>query len=89
MLIYKQASISSNALLASYNVAHRIAKCKEPHTIAEELILPAAVDMVSPMIGESAGSSTLALMKSEYRSKIKVEKEISSLIPRFEKRVGN
>jgi len=27
----------SNDLLASYNVAHRIAKCKEPHTIAGEL----------------------------------------------------
>jgi hypothetical protein len=42
-------------LLASYKVAHRIAKCKKPHTIAEELILPAAVDMVNMMIGESAG----------------------------------
>lgn len=51
----KQASIPSNALLSSYKVAHRIAKCKKPHTIAEELILPAAVDMVSLMIGESAG----------------------------------
>jgi hypothetical protein len=36
-------------------VAHRITKCKKPHTIAEELILPAAVDMVNVMIGESAG----------------------------------
>jgi predicted RNase H-like nuclease len=52
---YKQASIPSNALLVSYKVAHRIAKCKKPHTIAEELILPAAVDMVNIMIGESAG----------------------------------
>jgi hypothetical protein len=52
---YKQASIQSNALLASYKVAHRIAKCKKPHTIAEELILPAAVDMANIMIGESAG----------------------------------
>jgi hypothetical protein len=40
---YKQASIQSSALLASYKVAHRIAKCKKPHTITEELILPAAV----------------------------------------------
>jgi hypothetical protein len=33
---YKQASIPSNALLASYMVAHRFAKCKKRHTIAEE-----------------------------------------------------
>jgi hypothetical protein len=41
---YKQASIRSNGLLASYNVAHRIAKCKKHQRNAEELILPAAVD---------------------------------------------
>jgi hypothetical protein len=52
---YKQASIPSNALLASYKLTRRTAKCKKPHTIAEELILPAAVDMVNIMIGESAG----------------------------------
>jgi hypothetical protein len=42
-------------LLESYKIAHRIAKCKKPHKIAEELILQAAVDMVNIMIGESAG----------------------------------
>jgi hypothetical protein len=52
---YKQASIPSNAVIASYKVANRIAKCKKPHTIAEELILWAAVDMVNIMISESAG----------------------------------
>jgi len=41
------------------------------------------------MIGESAGISALALMKSKCRSKINVEKEISSLIPRFEKVCGD
>src|SRR6218665_838810 len=45
---YKQASIPSNALPqgSTYNVhcTSKIAKCKEPHTIGEELILPAAVD---------------------------------------------
>jgi hypothetical protein len=48
-------TIPSNALLASYKVAYRVAKCKKPHTIAEQLILPAAVDLVNIMIGESAG----------------------------------
>jgi len=71
-------------LLVSYKVGHRIVKYMEPYTIAEELILLAAVDMVNLMIGESAGFSALALMKSKYRSKINVEKQISSLIPRFE-----
>src|SRR6218665_976225 len=40
---------ASHALLASYKVAHRIAKCKEPHTISE-LIPSIAVDMGNLMI---------------------------------------
>jgi len=49
-------------LLASYKVAHKIAKYKEPNTTAEELILPSAVDMVNLVIGESAGFSALAVI---------------------------
>jgi len=30
----------------------RIAQCKKPHTIAEELILPASVDMELTLLGE-------------------------------------
>jgi hypothetical protein len=64
-------------LLASYEVANRITTCKKPHTIAEELILPAAVDMVNIMIGESAGkllskvplSSNITPSGVEYRTK--------------------
>src|SRR6218665_646138 len=76
---YKQASIPSNALLASYKVGlpHRIVKYKESHTIAKELIPSNAVDMVNLMIGESAELSALALMKSKYRLKISVEKKLS------------
>jgi hypothetical protein len=62
-------------MLASYKRAHRITKCKKPHTIAEEPILPAAVDMVNIMIGESAG---------KLLSKVPLFNN-TSLIPRFEK----
>ena len=37
-------------------VPFRVAQCKKPHTIAEELILPSAIDIVSTMIGESAAN---------------------------------
>ena len=40
--------------MASYKVACRVARCKKPHTIAKELILPAATDLVSIMVGENA-----------------------------------
>jgi hypothetical protein len=39
------------AVEASYLVAQRIVKVKEPHTIAEELILPCAKYFVSVMMG--------------------------------------
>ena len=44
----------TKAQLTSFKVASRIAKCKKLHTIAEELVFPAAFDLVSTMIGESA-----------------------------------
>jgi hypothetical protein len=45
-------TVSSEALLASYHVSCRIARNKKPHTIAEAVILPAAIDMVQTMFGE-------------------------------------
>jgi hypothetical protein len=52
---FKNTSIPTNALIASYNVSYRIAKFKKHHTIAKELILPAAIEIVNIMVGESAG----------------------------------
>uniref|UniRef100_A0A8C5QIQ5 Uncharacterized protein n=1 Tax=Leptobrachium leishanense TaxID=445787 RepID=A0A8C5QIQ5_9ANUR len=47
-------SKQEQALRASYHVAHRIAKCKKAHTIAEDLILPAAIDMAREVLDQSA-----------------------------------
>ena len=35
------------AQLAAYKVAHRIVRARKPHTIAENLLLPAGIDMVT------------------------------------------
>ncbi|XP_034277935.1 zinc finger BED domain-containing protein 5-like isoform X1 [Pantherophis guttatus] len=40
------------AVEASYLVAHRIARAMKPHTIAEDLLLPTAKDIVRVMIGD-------------------------------------
>ena len=49
-------SVNQRALLASYKVAYQIAQCKKPHSIAEELILPAALDMVSVMLDDASAA---------------------------------
>ncbi|GFY16972.1 protein FAM200B [Trichonephila clavipes] len=37
----------------SKKVSYKIARCKKPHTIAEELILPAAIEIVETMFGDN------------------------------------
>ncbi|XP_063902632.1 zinc finger BED domain-containing protein 5-like [Zophobas morio] len=49
----KSLSVHEKALLASYKVSYRIARCKKPHTIGEELILPAAIEIVETMFGDN------------------------------------
>ena len=46
-------SVNKKALIASYKVSYKIARCKKPHTIGEELILPAAIEMVETMFGDN------------------------------------
>ncbi|KAL1276354.1 hypothetical protein QQF64_035977 [Cirrhinus molitorella] len=46
--------------LASYK-CHRVARCKSPHTIAKELILPSAIDIVSTMIDDATASKLKAI----------------------------
>lgn len=49
--ILKASRNETATLQASYLVALRVARESKPHTIAENLILPAAIDMVNVMIG--------------------------------------
>ena len=51
----------AKAQLASFKVAYRIAKSKKLHTIVKELVLIAALDLVSTIIGESAAQKLKAV----------------------------
>jgi hypothetical protein len=61
----KSATFNSSALKASFEVALRIAKAKKPHTIAEDLILPSAVDMVKAVLGEKVVRQVRAIPLSD------------------------
>ena len=60
--------------LASFKVAYRIAKCKKLHTIAKELVLPAALDLVSTIIGESTAQKLKAVPLSNNTISRRIDK---------------
>ena len=64
----------AKAQLASFKVAYRIAKCKKLHTIAKELMLPAAFDLVSTMIGELAAQKLKAVPLSNNTISRRIDK---------------
>ena len=55
---------STKTQLASFKVAYRIAKRNKTHTFAKELVLPAALGLVSTMIGESVAQKLKAVLLS-------------------------
>jgi hypothetical protein len=46
------SAVNMKAVVASYKVRLRIAKVGKPHTIGESLLLPAAKDMATSVLGE-------------------------------------
>ena len=48
-------TVNEKYLLASYEVSYFIAKNKKPFTIGEDLVLPAATEMVEILYGSKYG----------------------------------
>ena len=53
-IIQSFGTINMKATEASYRVMLRLAKAGKPHNIGETLLIPAARDMCSVMLGEAA-----------------------------------
>ena len=56
---------SERALKASLEVSYLIARNMKPHSIAETLILPAAIGMVKKMCGEEEAKKITELRPSQ------------------------
>ena len=67
------ATTSERAQKASFLVAQQIAKCKKPHTIAQELILPAAVGMCEIMLGTEAANKLKSIPLSDDNVKRRID----------------
>ncbi|XP_064410162.1 SCAN domain-containing protein 3-like [Latimeria chalumnae] len=81
-VLEKATTQIEKGLKASYLVALRIAKCKKPHTIGEDLILPSAQDMCREVLGEEAArkigsiplsNNTVCRLISEMSINVKVQ----------------
>ena len=69
----------AKAQLASFKVAYRITKCKKLHTIPEELVFPAALDLVWTMIGESAAQKLKAVPLSNNTISRRIDKILDDI----------
>ena len=77
--IFKFLQTPAKAQLASFKVAYRIAKCKKLHTVAEELVLSTALDLVSIIIGESAAQKLKAVPLSNNNISRRIDKILDDI----------
>ncbi|KAK4886170.1 hypothetical protein RN001_002441 [Aquatica leii] len=73
--LQEMSNLNESALLASYRVAFRVAKAGKPHTIAENLILPAALDIAVIMFGKQE----IEKLKSVPLSDNTIQRRISDM----------
>jgi hypothetical protein len=62
---HKGLKVSSKCLKASYDLSLLVAKRKKPHNIAEELIIPCAVEIASIIFDEKTMSLIKAILSSD------------------------
>ena len=65
---------TAKAQLASFKVAFRMAQCKKLNTIAEELVLAAALVLVPTMIGKSVAQKQKAVPLSNNTTNRRIDK---------------
>lgn len=71
---FKRAvTVSERALKASFAVSYLIARAMKPHTIAETLILPAAIEMVKTMCGEEEAQKLKTIPLSDNTVKRRID----------------
>ena len=61
------------ALLASFKISYFIAKCKKNFTIAEDLILPSTIVIVSELFGENSADSVKIVKLSNDTVKRRID----------------
>ncbi|XP_074026816.1 zinc finger BED domain-containing protein 5-like [Leptinotarsa decemlineata] len=69
----QKSSVNESSLLASYKVAYRIAKAGKSHTITENLILPAALDMVEIMVSKQEANKLKSIPLSDNTISHRIE----------------
>ncbi|KAL4136257.1 hypothetical protein QTP88_007808 [Uroleucon formosanum] len=79
---------NESAVKASFIVSLLIGKSGKPHTIAEDLILPAAKAMVSAMIGEEAANSLNKIALSNDTIKKRIDRLSGNIKEQLLKRIN-
>jgi hypothetical protein len=64
--IMSSSGVNMKAVEASYKVSLRIAKAGKPHTIGESLLLSAAKDSASSVLGEKVAKQLKSIPLSNY-----------------------
>jgi hypothetical protein len=76
----KGLTVSFKCLKASYALSLLVAKRKKPHNIAEELIIPCAVEIASIMFDEKTASVIKAISSSENTVHRRIQDMASDIV---------